>query len=66
MNSRSQLLIAITAALALSVWYMNKKQAAPVKKNFDTIIVGTNSEFPPFSFTNDKNELIGFDIDVMR
>lgn len=32
----------------------------------DTLKVGTEATFPPFEFTNDQNEIIGFDIDLAR
>jgi ABC-type amino acid transport substrate-binding protein len=31
----------------------------------DTLIVGTNAEFPPFSFI-ENNTIVGFDIDIMK
>ena len=30
------------------------------------VIVGTNAEFPPFELTDDNNNIIGFDIDVVK
>ncbi|MDR3624878.1 MAG: ABC transporter substrate-binding protein [Chlamydiales bacterium] len=35
------------------------------KKNEQTLLVGTNTEFPPFSF-REKGEIVGFDIDVVK
>jgi polar amino acid transport system substrate-binding protein len=31
-----------------------------------TLIVGTNAEFEPFEYRNDKNEITGFDMDMMK
>lgn len=36
------------------------------KKNSDTLIVGTNAEFPPFEYLNDSAEVDGFDIALMQ
>ena len=33
--------------------------------NDGTLIVGTEATFPPFEMTNDKGEIIGFDIDLL-
>ena len=32
----------------------------------DTIVVGTNAEFPPFEFVNDDGDVDGFDMAVMK
>ena len=32
----------------------------------ETLTIGTEATYAPFEFTNDKNEIIGFDIDVMN
>ncbi|MCK4259507.1 MAG: basic amino acid ABC transporter substrate-binding protein [Halanaerobiales bacterium] len=32
----------------------------------ETLKIGTEATFPPFEFTNDKNEVIGFDIDIAK
>lgn len=29
------------------------------------VIIGTNAEFPPFEFTDDDNNIVGYDVDVM-
>lgn len=42
----------------------DKKEPVLVKE--DTIIVGTNAEFPPFEFVDDSGEFDGFDIAVMK
>ncbi len=28
--------------------------------------MGTNAEFEPFEYRNDKNEIVGFDMDLMK
>lgn len=35
-------------------------------KDSKTLVVGTDSTFPPFEFKNDKKEYTGFDIDLIR
>ena len=30
------------------------------------VVVGTNAEFMPFEFTDEKNEIVGFDIDIIN
>lgn len=32
----------------------------------EEVMVGTNAEFMPFEFTDEKNEIVGFDIDVIN
>lgn len=46
--------------LLITCFITNLLSAAP-----DTFIVGTNSEFPPFSYM-EKGEIVGFDIDVAK
>lgn len=36
------------------------------KKNDNVLVVGTNAEFPPFEYLNDKAEVDGFDIALMK
>lgn len=33
--------------------------------NAGEVIVGTNAEFPPFEFTDDDNNIVGYDIDII-
>ena len=55
-------LIAIVSAL---VWYKAQQGLTSAAKNTNTIIVGLNSEFPPFAFKEDDT-FTGFDIDVIQ
>lgn len=32
----------------------------------DIIVVGTEATYPPFEFRNDKNEIVGYDMDVVQ
>lgn len=52
--------------ITLLTWYFSR-QAPPVQKeaDVDVLIVGTNSEFPPFSYV-DQEEITGFDIDIVK
>lgn len=59
-------IILLSLALALSAYlFLAKKQPLHIADS-NTIIVGTNAEFPPFTFINEDNEIIGFDIDIAK
>lgn len=59
-------IILITLAAALGIYFMvAKKQPQPIVDS-NVIIVGTNAEFPPFTFINEHNEIVGFDIDIAK
>jgi ABC-type amino acid transport substrate-binding protein len=62
--NRTSLYILITLIIGttVAVWYSANKVTPG--KSFDTIIVGTNTELPPFSFKKD-DKVVGFDIDVI-
>ena len=32
----------------------------------DNLVIGTEATYAPFEFTNDKNEIVGFDIDMIN
>ena len=36
------------------------------QQSTDKIIVGLDDQFPPMGFRDDKNELVGFDIDLAK
>lgn len=56
-------IILLTAAIVLGIYlFLSQKTADATDKNL--IIVGTNAEFPPFTFINERNEIVGFDIDI--
>ncbi len=40
--------------------------AAPAPVAAKAIVIGLDDNFPPMGFRNDKNELVGFDIDLAR
>lgn len=59
------LFIAIASILALSalIWHKAEKKITS-SSSIETVIVGTNAEFQPFSFKEDET-VTGFDIDVI-
>lgn len=61
-------LIPILAAIiaAVSIYFITQKEPLTKKSSAasDTIIIGTNAEFPPFSLINEQNQIVGFDIDI--
>lgn len=67
MNSKKQIVLASIALVSfLLYWTLIRRPSNPVDLDSkNTLIVGTNSEFPPFSF-KEKDTLIGFDIDVLE
>jgi polar amino acid transport system substrate-binding protein len=64
------LLVAVVAALLLSG--CGKKEAAPAAAPvappapMAAIVVGLDDNFPPMGFRDEKNELVGFDIDLAK
>jgi polar amino acid transport system substrate-binding protein len=56
-------LIALIFLTSAAFWYTSKNTHHE-NDSLETIIVGTNAEFEPFSFKKD-NEVVGFDIDVI-
>lgn len=55
--------IALILAISAIVWYRAEKTTVSYNP-LDTVIVGTNTEFPPFSLI-DNDTITGFDIDVI-
>ncbi len=63
----SKALVTILSLFALSVglvWY-SARNNAPKEINNNTIVVGVNAEYPPFTFIRD-NEIVGFDVDLIN
>jgi len=65
----SLLVLALAASLALSG--CGKKEeaapaAAPAPAAVSKIVVGLDDNFPPMGFRDEKNALVGFDIDLAR
>ncbi len=55
------LLALVTFTLVL--WYRKTSDYKPLEK---LLIVGTSADFPPFSFRDKDNAIVGFDIDVVK
>ena len=65
MNIRTTVtLLALALVTAGSIWFMSRKRVAPAgEPAIETLIIGTNTDFPPFSsIVNDQ--IVGFDIDI--
>ena len=41
-------------------------ESAPAPAAITKIVVGLDDNFPPMGFRDEKNELVGFDIDMAR
>ena len=65
MNTRTIVTLIFLLSATITLWYITRfrQSSAPEKK--DLLIIGTNAEFPPFSFL-DKEELSGFDIEIIK
>mgnify|MGYP004658511737 CR=1 FL=1 len=59
------LTVALAGVLAASMLFTgcSKKEESKVP---DKLIVGTNAEFPPFEYMNDKKQPDGFDIAMIK
>jgi len=66
MKASHKLTIIILALVAsfIYLWYFTKKDNTTIQKN-KIIIIGTNAEYPPYTFIKD-NKIVGFDIDVAK
>lgn len=62
MKTLNIILLAILVALPIA-WYLTRTQQPAQESN--TLIVGTNSDYPPFSFIKD-GQLTGFEIDIAK
>ena len=63
--------VALVAAAALLAACTKQEpatpiNAAPAPAAVAKIVVGLDDNFPPMGFRNEKNELVGFDIDMAR
>src|SRR5689334_13273402 len=62
---RMSLYILVTLIIITSIAVWRSTQRIPSEPSLDTLIVGTNSEFQPFSF-KEGDTITGFDIDVIE
>jgi ABC-type amino acid transport substrate-binding protein len=58
------IIIALILGTSAILWYRAEKKIITTTP-LDTVIVGTNSEFPPFSL-KENDAMTGFDIDIIR
>ncbi len=67
MNWRPLIIIGALALVSfLSMWVFKRNKPVPLsKQSIDTLIIGTNAEFPPFALI-ENDQIIGFDIDVIQ
>jgi len=63
MNKIYRSILIALSLMTLTIWYTKQKKLTP-QTITDTLIVGTNAEFPPFSFM-ENNKIVGFDIDII-
>ncbi len=67
MNWRTIIILStLVIVSSIGLLYLSREQKTDLKKkSINTLIVGTNAEYPPFSFIeNDK--IVGFDIDIIK
>lgn len=58
------IIITLVTLVSTAIWY-RAAQKTIISPELATVIIGTNAEFPPFSFKDDKDTILGFDIDVI-
>ena len=66
MNKTVPILLTSLLASIIAVWYLaNKSHSSTQKIPANVLVVGTNTEYAPFSFVEDNNPT-GFDIDLIH
>lgn len=66
MTYKNQLLLITLIGVSILSWIVIHKKNGDSSKIFNaTLVVGTNAEYPPFSFI-ENNTIVGFDIDVIK
>lgn len=58
------IIIGIVLATSFALWYKAEKTITPTNQ-LDTLVVGINTEFPPFAF-KEGEVITGFDIEVIQ
>jgi len=70
MNKRSALIALSLTAMLVACGKQeaapSATSAAPAPAAISKIVVGLDDNFPPMGFRDEKNELVGFDIDMAR
>ncbi len=57
--------LAVMMALPLSTFAAGKKRERKPAGNAKTWIIATDTVFRPFEYTNEKNEFVGIDVDIL-
>jgi polar amino acid transport system substrate-binding protein len=65
MKNMSSILIVAVFLAGSSIFIWRSVGKTTLRKNESVLIVGTNAEYPPFSYI-DNNEIVGFDIDLIH
>lgn len=66
MNKNSIVIIILILILtSFAIWYYARSGTFTNTRDESTLIVGTNAEFPPFTFIKNE-EIVGFDIDIIK
>ncbi|MDR3551308.1 MAG: transporter substrate-binding domain-containing protein [Candidatus Babeliales bacterium] len=58
------LIIAASLFIGVTALFYYKSKHAPLPDMQEVILVGTNAEFPPFTFIDEQRNIVGFDIDI--
>jgi len=58
--------IVLFASTVLFMWYSSRDRGRTKAEPLATLTVVTNAEYQPFTFINERDEIVGFDIDVAR
>lgn len=66
MQIRNATIVIILGAITLLAWYFSRTNIISSQEpEIDTLIIGTNAEFAPFTFI-ENDEIVGFDIDIAK
>ena len=63
-KSSVYIIIALITVVSAALWY-RAKNTISTSPSLDTVIVGINTEFPPFALKQEDGTITGFDIDVI-
>lgn len=63
MNKTNIIILALLATASI-YWFMKNPSTRQLQE--DMLIVGTNAEFKPFTFIDETNHIVGFDIDIAK
>ncbi|WP_239326088.1 amino acid ABC transporter substrate-binding protein [Snodgrassella gandavensis] len=65
-NAMRKFLLGSMAAVALAACGGESASGTTASSESKTVVMGLDDSFPPMGFRNEKNELVGFDIDMAR